>query len=69
MQSDELKSRIKCPYCGFEKDEVMVTDSCLFFYKCTKCGETMRPEPENDCVFCSYGTKDCPSKQKEGSSL
>ncbi len=67
MKAEELKSTIKCPYCGFEKEEQMATDSCQFFYKCTNCGKIIRPKSGDDCVFCSYGTEKCPSKQLEKS--
>ncbi len=62
-----LQSIITCPKCGSEKEETMPTESCLFFYKCTNCGEVLRPNSGDCCVFCSYGNVKCPSKQKEGS--
>ena len=58
-------SMINCPQCGFEKEEIMPTDACLFFYECTNCRALIRPEPGDCCVFCSYGTKKCPPKQQE----
>lgn len=60
-----FKSKIKCPDCGFEKEETMPTDSCQFFYKCTKCGVTLKSKEGDCCVFCSYSDKKCPSKQCE----
>jgi len=30
-------SKIKCPECGFEKEETMPTDSCQFLYECSNC--------------------------------
>lgn len=60
-----LSSEIKCPFCGFEKEETMPIDSCLFFYTCTKCNETLKPKKGDCCVFCSYGSVQCPSKQRE----
>jgi hypothetical protein len=67
MSNVTLQSIITCPKCGFEKEETMPTVSCLFFYKCTNCGEVIRTEAGDCCVFCSYGTVKCPPKQKEGS--
>lgn len=64
-----LKSTIKCPECGFEKEETMPTDSCLFFYTCTKCKTTFKPKHGDCCVFCSYGTVKCPSKQSENQNI
>ncbi len=61
----QLKSTIKCPKCGFEKEEVMPVDACQHFYKCEKCGAMLTPKPGDCCVFCSYGTVKCPSKVAE----
>ena len=60
----ELKSVIKCPECGFEKEETMPTDACQFFYNCTQCQAKLKPKKEDCCVFCSYGTVPCPPKQE-----
>ncbi len=59
-----FKSTIKCPECGFEKEETMSTDSCQFFYECTKCHSRLKPKEGGCCVFCSYGTVHCPPVQK-----
>jgi len=61
----ELKSTIKCPECGFEKEETMPTDSCLYFYECSKCKVRLKPKDGDCCVFCSYGTVPCPPKQND----
>ncbi len=61
----ELRSVLTCPHCGFQKVEAMPTDSCQFFYECTNCKEVLRPKPGDCCVFWSYGTVRCPSKQAE----
>lgn len=60
-----LKSILTCPLCGFVKEETMPTDACQFFYECTRCKRVLRPKEEDCCVFCSYGTVRCPSKQNE----
>ena len=62
-QVTDLKTTIKCPECDFEKEETMPTNSCQFFYKCTKCGVTLKPKDGDCCVFCSYADKKCPPKQ------
>lgn len=59
----KLESIITCPHCGFKKQETMPTDACQFFYECTNCKEVLRPKPGECCVFCTYGTENCPSKQ------
>ena len=63
----ELKSTIKCPECGHEKEETMPTDACQHFYKCEKCGALLKPKPGDCCVYCSYGTVPCPPIQQERS--
>ncbi|TET95233.1 MAG: hypothetical protein E3J28_01025 [Desulfobacteraceae bacterium] len=60
----KLKSTIKCPKCGFEKEETMPTNSCQIFYKCTKCETMLTPKQGDCCVFCSYGSVKCPPKQE-----
>ncbi|MCM8796242.1 MAG: hypothetical protein NC928_06135 [Candidatus Omnitrophica bacterium] len=61
----KLYSTIKCPKCGFEKEEKMLRDSCLPFYICTNCKTILKPKEGECCVFCSYGTVKCPAKQKK----
>ena len=58
-----LKSQITCPECGFRRVEVMPTDTCQFFYECSECKAILRPKLGDCCVFCSYGSAKCPSKQ------
>jgi len=58
-----LESVLKCPECGFEKQEVMPTDSCIYFYQCTNCQALLKPKQGDCCVFCSYGTVACPPRQ------
>ncbi|WP_370453211.1 GDCCVxC domain-containing (seleno)protein [Salinisphaera sp. LB1] len=41
----------------------MPTDSCQFFYQCPACGHMLKPKPGDCCVFCSFGTVPCPSRQ------
>lgn len=61
--SDSLVSEITCPKCNFKKKENMPTDACLIKYKCKNCGYEMSPKNDDCCVFCTYGTEKCPSKQ------
>ncbi|MEO6333814.1 MAG: GDCCVxC domain-containing (seleno)protein [Pyrinomonadaceae bacterium] len=62
MNEAILESVITCPKCGFQKSEVMPTDSCVFFYECTNCKELLKPRSGDCCVFCSYGSFECPPK-------
>jgi hypothetical protein len=59
----ELKSIITCPHCGHKKLETMPTDACQYFYECENCKKVLKPKPGDCCVYCSYGTVKCPSKQ------
>lgn len=59
----QLKSTIKCPECGFEREETMPTDSCQILYKCPNCKTILTPKEGDCCVFCSYGSIPCPPKQ------
>lgn len=59
----QLQSVIHCPHCGFAKEETMPEDYCQFLYQCTHCGTLLRPKAGDCCVFCSFGSVKCPSKQ------
>jgi len=67
MNAVKLQSVIKCPSCGFEKEEQMPTNACLYFYTCTKCKTILSPKPGHCCVFCSYGSVKCPPVQAQSS--
>ena len=58
-----LKSVITCPGCGFQKEEQMPEDACIFFYECEKCKLILKPNQGHCCVYCSYGTVTCPPIQ------
>lgn len=58
-------SVIKCPNCGFEKEEKMPDKACQYFYECDHCHKIIKPKPGDCCVFCSYGTYPCPPIQKK----
>ncbi|MDP3024315.1 MAG: GDCCVxC domain-containing (seleno)protein [candidate division Zixibacteria bacterium] len=59
----QLTSTIICPQCGFKKEETMPTDSCQFFYECSKCKTLLKPVAGDCCVYCSYGSVPCPPVQ------
>jgi hypothetical protein len=63
IQSYKTESDITCPVCGFTKTEIMPTDACQYFYECSNCKTVIRPVTGDCCVYCSYGTEKCPSKQ------
>lgn len=63
MNVPSLESVLVCPLCGFAKCERIPVDSCQFFYECSSCKTLLRPLPGDCCVFCSYGSVKCPSRQ------
>ena len=62
----KLQSIITCPECGCRKEETMPTDACQFFYECTNCGVIFKPKKGDCCVYCSYGSENCPPIQENG---
>ena len=60
-------SVFNCPMCGNKKEEEMPTDACQFFYECENCHSVIKPKKGDCCVYCSYGSVDCPPVQ-QGSS-
>lgn len=61
--ADSLQSEITCPQCGHKKMESMPTDACIVRYTCEKCKTDMFPKEGDCCVYCSYGSVKCPSRQ------
>ena len=60
-----LDSVLTCPQCGHAERERMPTDACQFFYECEQCKTVLRPRPGHCCVFCSYGSVQCPPVQMQ----
>ena len=60
-----LESVLTCPQCGFSMTQTMPTDVCQFFYECTSCHALLRPKPGDCCVFCSFGSVQCPPVQQQ----
>ena len=63
-----LKSTITCPNCNHQKEEIMPTDACEFFYECEQCHTLLKPKKGDCCVYCSYGTVPCPPIQENNLS-
>ncbi|WP_291372662.1 GDCCVxC domain-containing (seleno)protein [Cyclobacterium sp.] len=61
-----LKSTLRCPNCGHQKEETMPTASCQYFYACEACSKVLKPKKGDCCVYCSYGTVNCPPMQENG---
>ncbi|MGJ3236054.1 GDCCVxC domain-containing (seleno)protein [Marivirga sp.] len=51
---------MKFHYCGYEKAGEMPTNACQFFYECENCKAVLKPQAGDCCVYCIYGTVDCP---------
>ena len=62
----QMESTLTCPKCAFKATETMPLDACQFFYVCKGCGEKLKPQPGDCCVFCSYGSVPCPPVQQHG---
>jgi hypothetical protein len=58
-----LESTVTCPECGHSKTEVMPLDVCQWAYECEHCHAMLKPKAGDCCVFCSYGSARCPSRQ------
>ncbi|MER3430273.1 MAG: hypothetical protein C4325_04725 [Blastocatellia bacterium] len=67
MEQINLVSIITCPKCNHKRTETMPTDSCQFFYECSKCKTVLRPKQGDCCVYCSYGSVACPPIQSDSS--
>ncbi len=58
-----FQSVLTCPACGEKSEETMPTNACLFFYDCPACKTRLKPKEGDCCVFCSYGSVQCPPIQ------
>lgn len=63
MTKPTLQSTLTCPACGHVAVETMPSDACQFFYECQACHRVLRPKAGDCCVFCSYGSVNCPPRQ------
>jgi hypothetical protein len=61
-----MESTLTCPQCGHAALEEMSLDSCRFFHECAECHTVLRPKAGDCCVFCSYGSVNCPPIQLQG---
>ncbi|TFG66997.1 MAG: hypothetical protein E4H28_00055 [Gemmatimonadales bacterium] len=63
MATPTLESTVTCPACGHQSVETMPVDACVHTYRCKACGQSLRPQAGDCCVFCSYGDVPCPPIQ------
>ena len=59
----EAYSTLTCPECGHQSKDLMPTNACQFYYDCKGCGVLLKPLEGDCCVYCSYGSVDCPPMQ------
>lgn len=59
------ESQITCPQCGYQAIEKMPLNACQYYYECIGCGEVLKPNAGDCCVFCSFGTVKCPPVQTD----
>ena len=59
-----MKSTLKCPKCGALQEGDIPDTSCIPFYVCDSCHETIAATNNDCCVFCSHGTEPCPVSNK-----
>ncbi|KAA3616119.1 MAG: hypothetical protein DWQ05_10240 [Calditrichaeota bacterium] len=59
----KLASIMTCPNCGYKKEESMPINACTYFYICENCSIKLSPKDGDCCVFCSYGSTQCPPVQ------
>ena len=64
MTTTIYDSLLTCPHCGHAKAEVMPGDACQFFYECEQCKALLSPKNGDCCVYCSYGSVNCPPIQE-----
>ena len=57
--------RLTCPHCANQSVAAMPDNACLHFFECPACRRVMRPRQGDCCVFCSYGDRPCPPRQRE----
>lgn len=62
----ELRSKILCPNCGHEKEEVMMLDACQYTYACENCKSILKAAQVGYCIFCTFGSTECPQAQVYG---
>ena len=63
MTDIQVQSTIMCPQCHQETTEQMPTNYCQYIWECPNCKNKLKPKEGNYCVYCSYGTNPCSSKQ------
>ena len=58
-----LGSRLTCPHCDYESEEIMPSEAHQLFLRCAHCSEVIQPRSGDCCVFCTHGSVKCPAMQ------
>ncbi len=56
-------SRITCPGCKAHDTVTMPVDECVTDWACPACGHGLSASGDDCCVFCAFGTVECPPQQ------
>jgi len=59
-------ANLTCPKCGHKQQASIPMTSCVPFYLCDGCKQTIQAAGDDCCVFCSYADRPCPLKSKGG---
>ena len=62
------EATLTCPKCNHQQKGEIPTTSCVPFYDCEGCNETIGAAEGDCCVYCSYADKACPLKKDAGCS-
>ena len=57
-----MTGTLTCPRCGHRQEMEIPQTSCIPFYLCQGCGETI--QARSCCVFCDYADRPCPVSVK-----
>lgn len=67
MEADaEEIAILTCPKCHHAQSAPIPTTSCVPFYACEGCKQTIQAAGNDCCVFCSYADRPCPLKSEKG---
>lgn len=57
-------STLYCHYCQAGSHERMPLDHTLHEFRCLWCDRLVQHGPEEHCIYCAFGSRKCPQKQR-----
>lgn len=63
IKSSSLICLVTCPSCLKSFEEIMPERFCNIQSNCKICNKTIKAKLGDCCIYCSYGSKKCPSMQ------